>query len=118
VGLLAPALRPDGKTCQLRSYLRQRANLIRYAGQHIQHMEKALEQMNLKLTEMISGITGVTGQAILKAILKGTRDPQKLAKLRNVKCKATEAELAQALHGTYHDEHLFALRQAYEAWQF
>ena len=118
VGLLAAAFRPDEKTCQLRSYLRQRANVIRYAGQHIQHMEKALEQMNLKLREVISDITGVTGQAILRAILKGTRDPQKLARLRNQKCKASEAEIAQALHGSYRDEHLFALRQAYEAWQF
>src|SRR5437870_7091761 len=82
VGLLAAAFRPDEKTCQLRSYLRQRANLIRYAGQHIQHMEKALEQMNLKLTEIISDITGVTGRAIIQSILKGTRDPHKLAKLR------------------------------------
>jgi len=118
VGLLAAAFRPDEKTCQLRSYLRQRANLIRYAGQHIQHMGKALEQMNLKLTEIISDITGVTGQAVLRAILKGTRDPQRLARLRNRKCKATEGEIAQALNGSYRDEHLFALRQAYEAWQF
>jgi transposase len=118
VGLLAAAFRPDEKTCQLRSYLRQRANLIRYGGQHIQHMEKALEQMNLKLTEIVSDITGVTGRAVVQAILKGTRDPQKLARLRNMKCKATEAELAQALHGSFRDEHLFVLRQAYEAWQF
>ena len=118
VGLLAAAFRPDEKTCQLRAYLRQRATLIRYAGQHIQHMEKALEQMNLKLTEIISDITGVTGRSIILAILKGTRDPQKLARLRNQKCKATEAEIARALHGSYRDEHLFALRQAYEAWQF
>src|SRR5438552_2350872 len=118
VGLLAAAFRPDEKTCQLRSYLRQRANLIRYAGQHIQHMEKALEQMNLKLTEIVSDITGVTGRAIIQAILKGTRDPHKLAKLRNRRCKANEAEIAQALNGSYGDEHLFALRQAYEAWQF
>ncbi len=118
VGLLAAAFRPDEKTCQLRSYLRQRATLIRYAGQHIQHMQKALEQMNLKLTEIISDITGVTGRAIIQAILRGTRDPQKLARLRNQKCKATEAEIAEALHGSYRDEHLFALRQAFEAWQF
>jgi transposase len=118
VGLLAAAFRPDDKTCQLRSYLRQRANVIRYAGQHIQHMQKALEQMNLKLTESISDITGVTGRAIIQAILKGTRDPQKLAQLRHERCKATETEMAQALTGSYRDEHLFALRQAYEAWQF
>jgi transposase len=118
VGLLAGAFRPDDKSCQLRSYLRQRANLIRYAGQHVQHMQKALEQMNLKLTEIISDITGVTGRAIIQAILKGTRDPQKLAQLRHERCKATETEMAQALTGSYRDEHLFALRQAYEAWQF
>ena len=85
VGLLAAAFRPDEKTCQLRAYLRQRANVIRYAGQHIQHMEKALEQMNLKLTETISDITGVTGQAIIKAMVRGTRDPWKLAKYRDVR---------------------------------
>jgi transposase len=118
VGLLAAAFRPDEKTCQLRSYLRQRANLIRYGGQHIQHMEKALEQMNLKLTEIISDITGVTGRAIIQSILRGVRDPYKLAKLRDRRCKAGVAAIAQALDGSYRAEHLFALRQAFEAWQF
>jgi transposase len=118
VGLLAAAFRPNEKTCQLRSYLRQRANLIRYAGQHIQHMQKALEQMNLKLTEIISDSTGATGRQIIRAILRGVRDPHKLAKYRNPHCKASEAEIARALTGTYRDEHLFALRQASEAWQF
>jgi transposase len=118
VGLLAAAFRPDEQTCVLRNYLRQRANLIRYAGQHIQHMEKALEQMNLKLTVVISHLTGVTGRKIIQAILRGTRDPQKLAKLRHEKCHASEREIAQALTGSYRAEHLFALRQAYEAWQF
>jgi transposase len=118
VGLLTAAFRPDEKTCQLRSYLRQRANLVRYAAQHIQHMQKALEQMNLKLTEIISDITGRTGQDIIKAILRGVRDPAKLAKFRQSKCKASEAEIAQALTGTYRDEHLFALRQAFQAWEF
>jgi transposase len=118
VGLLAAAFRPDAKTCQLRAYLRQRANLVRYAAQHIQHMQKALEQMNVKLTEILSDITGRTGQDILKAILRGVRDPAKLAKFRHCKCKASEAEIAQALTGTYREEHLFCLRQAYQAWQF
>jgi transposase len=118
VGLLAAAFRPDEKTCQLRAYLRQRANLVRYAAQHIQHMQKALEQMNLKLTEIISDITGRTGQDILKAILRGVRDPAKLAKFRHGKCKASEAEIAQALTGTYREEHVFCLRQAHQAWQF
>src|SRR5262249_46315328 len=118
VGLLAPAFRPDEQTCQLRAYLRQRATLIRYASQHVQHMQKALEQMNLKLTEILSDITGATGRAILRAILRGTRAPEKLAQYRDKACKASEAEIAQALTGSYREEHLFELKQAYEAWQF
>jgi transposase len=118
VGLLAAAFRPDEKTCRLRAYLRQRANLVRQASRHVQHMQKALEQMNLKLTEVLSDITGLTGRAILRAILRGTRAPEKLARYRDKGCKASEAEIAQALTGTYREEHLFALKLAYEAWQF
>ncbi len=118
VGLLAAAFRPDEKTCQLRAYLRQRATLIRQASQHVQHMQKALEQMNLKLTEILSDITGVTGRSILRAILRGARAPEKLAKYRDKACKASAAEIAQALTGSYREEHLFALKLAYEAWQF
>jgi transposase len=118
VGLLAAAFRPDEQTCQLRAYLRQRANLIRQASRHVQHLQKALEQMNLKLTEVLSDITGLTGRAILRAILRGTRAPEKLAKHRDKGCKASEAEIAQALTGSYREEHLFELKQAYEAWQF
>src|SRR5262245_60406937 len=118
VGLLAAAFRPDERTCQLRAYLRQRGNVIRQASKHVQHMQKALEQMNLKLTEILSDITGVTGRSIIRAILRGTRAPEKLAKYRDKQCKASEAEIAQALTGSYRDEHLFELKQAYEAWQF
>jgi transposase len=118
VGLLAGAFRPDEKTCQLRAYLRQRANLVRYGGQHVQHMQKALEQMNLKLAAVLSDLTGVTGQKALRAILRGTRDPAKLAAYRHPQCRATAEQLAQALTGSWREEHLFALRQAHEAWQF
>jgi transposase len=118
VGLLAAAFRPDEKTCQLRAYLRQRGNLIRQASKHVQHMQKALEQMNLKLTEVLSDITGVTGRTIIRAILRGTRSPEKLAKYRDKQCKASAAEIAQALTGSYREEHLFELKLAYEAWQF
>lgn len=118
VGLLAAAFRPDEKTCQLRAYLRQRADLVRSASRHVQHMQKALGQMNLKLTEVLSDITGVTGRAILRAILRGTRAPEKLAKYRDKQCKASEAEITQALTGSYREEHLFELKLAYEAWQF
>jgi transposase len=117
VGLLAAAFLPGEQTCRLRAYLRQRANLIRQASRHVQHMQKALEQMNLKLTEVLSDITGLTGRTILRAILRGTRAPEKLAN-RDKGCKASEAEIAQALTGTYREEHLFELKLAYEAWQF
>jgi transposase len=117
-GLLAAAFRPDERTCQLRAYLRQRGNLVRQASRHVQHLQKALEQMNLKLTEVLSDITGVTGRAILRAILRGTRAPEKLARHRDKQCRASAAEIAQALTGTYREEHLFELKLAYEAWQF
>ena len=111
-GLLTASFRPAEQVVVLRSYLRQRQMLIRYAGQHVQHMQKALEQMNVKLTEVVSDVTGVTGMAIIQAILHGEREPLKLAKLRNDKCQRTEAEIARALYGNWRAEHLFALRQA------
>src|SRR5262249_16479024 len=101
-----------------RAYLRQRANVIRQASRHVQHMQKALEQMNLKLTEILSDITGLTGRAILRAILRGTRAPEKLAKYPDKGRKARAAEIAQALTGSYREEHLFELKLAHEAWQF
>lgn len=118
VGLLPAAFRPNEAVCVLRSYLRHRANIIRAAAKEIQHMQKALEQMNLKLTTVLDDITGVTGQAILKAILKGTRDGHKLAKLRHPHCKSSAEDIARALDGSYRDDHLLVLRQSFEAWQF
>ena len=119
-GLLTASFRPADQVVVLRSYLRQRQMLIRYGSQHIQHMQKALEQMNVKLVETVSDITGVTGLAIIRAILAGERDPLVLAKLRNDGCKRTEAEIARALYGNWREEHLFALAQAlalYEVYQ-
>jgi transposase len=117
-GLLAGAFRPEAHVCVLRGYLRHRQMLITYAAHHVQHMHKALEQMNLKLTQVVSDITGVTGMAILKAIIAGERDPQHLAKLRNPHCHHTEDDIAKALQGTWRAEHLFALRQAVELYAF
>ena len=117
-GLLTASFRPEDQVVVLRSYLRQRQMLIEYAGQHIQHMQKALEQMNVKLSIVISDITGVTGMAIIKAILGGQRDPLELAKLRNDRCKHSEAEIARALYGNWRDEHLFALQQAVALYEF
>ncbi len=117
-GLLAGAFRPADQVCVLRSYLRQRAMLVSYAAQHIQHMQKALEQMNLKLTHVVSDIAGLTGLTIIRAILAGERDPRALARLRDRRCKANEATLARALEGTWRREHLFELRQAVELFDF
>jgi transposase len=117
-GLLTASFRPADQVVVLRSYLRQRQMLIRYAGQHVQHMQKALEQMNVKLTEVVSDITGVTGMAIIEAILGGQRDPLTLAKLRHDHCKRTEAEIARALYGNWRAEHLFALKQAVTLYGF
>jgi transposase len=117
-GLLAPSFRPEEQVVVLRGYLRQRQMLIRYAGQHIQHLQKALEQMNVKLAEVVSDITGVTGMAIIKAILRGERDPLKLAMYRHEKCQRSEAEIARALYGTWRAEHLFSLQQALELYEY
>jgi hypothetical protein len=100
-GLLSGSFRPAEQIVVLRSYLRQRQMLIRYSGQHVQHMQKALEQMNVKLTEVVSDVSRVTGMAIIRAILRGERNPLELAKLRNDKCKRTEAEIARALYGNW-----------------
>jgi transposase len=117
-GLLSASFRPADKVVVLRSYLRQRQMLLGYAGQHVQHMQKALEQMNVKLAEVVSDVTGATGMAIIRAILSGQREPLRLAELRDGRCKRTEAEIARALHGNWRAEHLFALQQAVELFEF
>jgi len=119
-GLLAGAFRPADEVCVLRSYLRQREMLTQTAGMHIQHMQKALQQMNLLLHNVVSDITGVTGMKIIKAILGGERDAQVLARNRDERCQNSTATIAKSLVGNYREEHLFALRQAvdlYETYQ-
>src|SRR6516165_11006424 len=117
-GLLRGSFRPPESVLALRAYFRQRQMLVRYAASHVQHMQKALEQMNLKLTEVVSNITGLTGMLIIGAILDGERDPNKLARLRHERCHHSEQEIALALQGTWRPEHLFELRQAYQLYQF
>lgn len=116
-GLLAGAFRPADQILVLRSYLRQRAMLVQYAAQHIQHMQKALHQMNVKLDKVISDITGATGMRIIDAILDGERDPAKLAALRDPRCRHDAETIARALLGNWRAEHLFALRQARTLFQ-
>lgn len=117
-GLLRASFRPSDAVLTLRSFWRQRQMIVRYAASHVQHMQKALEQMNVKLTEVVSSIVGVTGMLILRAILDGVRDPVALAKLRHEKCQSSPEQIARALEGTWRPEHLFALKQAFELYQF
>jgi transposase len=119
-GLLAAAFRPADEICVIRGYMRQREMLVQSCSMHIQHMQKALQQMNLLLHNVVSDITGKTGMAIMKAILSGERDARKLAKNRDERCRNSEETIAKSLVGNYREEHLFALRQAvslYEIYQ-
>lgn len=111
-GLLAGAFRPDNQVCVLRSSMRQRAMLVSSASQHVQHRQKALVQMNVQLQHVLDDITGATGLRIIRAILAGERDPERLAALRHGRCKHSLATIAQALRGDWRAEHLFALQQA------
>ena len=111
-GLLRGAFRPSEQVCMLRSLCRQRTMLLRSQGRFVQHMQKALTQMNLQLTNVISDVAGETGQKILRAIVAGQRDGLALAKLKNSRIRASEDEIAKSLQGTWRAEHLFALKQA------
>ncbi|WOH64341.1 transposase [Bradyrhizobium sp. BWA-3-5] len=111
-GLLRASFRPKGKIAELRAYVRQRERLLEYAGSHIQHMQKALTEMNLQLHHVVADITGATGLRIIRAILAGDRDPEALACLRHYSCHSSAETIAEALTGSYRAEHLFALEQA------
>jgi transposase len=113
-GLLSAAFRPKEQICALRAYMRQRSMLITSAGIHIQHMQKALSQMNLQLHNVLSDITGETGMKIIRAIVAGERDPMKLASYRDKRCKNTLEVIAKSLTGSYREEHIFSLTQALE----
>lgn len=115
-GLLSGAFRPANDIGMLRGYLRQRAMLVRYASHHIQHMQKALSEMNVKLQHVVEDITGMTGMQIMRAIVQGERDPRVLAELRDYRCKHDTATIALALEGNWRAEHLFALQQAVELY--
>ena len=116
-GLLSGAFRPEGEIRRMRSYLRQRAMLVEYAAQHVQHMHKALTQMSVKLHQVISDITGKTGMDIIEAIVRGERNPRKLARLRDPRTRADEKTIAKSLQGHWREEHIFELSQALELYR-
>jgi transposase len=117
VGLLKASYRPAQEVCAVRSLLRHRESLVQMAATHVNHMQKALDQMNLQLHHVISDIVGQTGLTIIDAILAGERDPKVLAKLRNERIKASEEIIAKSLVGDYRHEHLFRLRQSLAAYR-
>ena len=116
-GLLSGAFRPDENIRRLRSYLRQRAMLVEYASHHVQHLQKALTQMNVKLQHVIRDLTGKTGMDIIEAIVGGERNPRKLARLRDPRTKADEKTIAKSLRGHWREEHIFELSQALELYR-
>jgi transposase len=111
MGLLHAAFRPDAEVCAVRSLMRHRSDLVEITSQHIQHMQKALTQMNVQFQHVISDITGLTGLAILDAIVEGERDPAVLARLRDPRIQADEETIRKSLEGNWRAEHIFALRQ-------
>jgi hypothetical protein len=117
-GLMKGAFRPADAVLPLRAYLRQRDMLIKSASEHIQHMQKALSQMNLQLHNVISDITGKTGMDIIRSIANGVTNPKRLAALRNERCHNPEEVIEASLVGNYREEHLFSLKQALELYDF
>ena len=117
-GLLRASFRPSEYIASLRAYLRHRERLIEYSAAHIQHMQKALMQMNLQLHHVVSDITGATGMKIIRDIIKGERCAATLATHRDIRCKESEKTITAALTGNYRDEHIFTLTQAVELWDF
>jgi transposase len=117
-GLLRASFRPRDGIARLRALLRHRERVIEYAASHVQHMQKALMLMNVQLHHVVSDITGVTGLKIVRDIVAGTRDPKLLAQHRDSRCSASVATICKALDGNYRVEHIFALRQALELYDF
>jgi transposase len=117
-GLLQGAFRPADAVCGLRALVRQHKRLVEDPSRTVLHLQKALAQMNIQWVQVVSDLTGKSGMAILRAIVAGERDPQVLARLRQRQLRADEATVAKSLHGNWREEHLFALRQALEQYDF
>jgi transposase len=117
-GLLRNSFRPSQEIRTMRSYWRQRNDLVQSAGRHIQRIQKALTQMNIQLANVLSDVSGMTGQAIIKAILTGERDPHKLAAFRDHRVKASEEKIARSLEGNWEEDHLFVLQQEQDGYEF
>lgn len=116
-GLLKPCFQPENIARTMRSLIRHRDNLIHSATREVLHLQKAMEQMNLKLDNVFSDILGKSGQAIIKAILDGERDPKKLSALADSRCKTSKEEIEKSLQATWDEEHLFEMKQSNSLYQ-
>jgi hypothetical protein len=116
-GLLPASCRPAAAVVVRRHYLRRRTEVVRAGARHILHLQKALEQMNVKLAAVVADITGGTGLKIIRATLAGERDAQRLARRRGPHGRTSQATIARAWHGSWRAEALFALRQALASWE-
>jgi transposase len=110
--LLKGSFRPPEEVCMLRTLVRDKANLVAESGDWVRRMQKSLEQMNVRVHRAVSDIDGVTGMAILRAIVDGERNARNLAKLRDPRCRKSEEEIAEQLSGNWREDHLFSLQQA------
>jgi hypothetical protein len=118
-GMLRGGFVPTAEIRRLQDYMRVRQDHITMAASHVQHMQKALERMNIKLHDVISSLTGVSGLKVLRAIVQGERDPQRLLDLCDVQIQQKKArQVRESLRGIWRAEHLFALKQALAAWDF
>jgi len=117
-GLLNRSFQPESLTRELRAYMRHRKHLVESTANQILHMQKAFEQMNIKLHDVISDITGQSGMLMIKAILEGERDANTLAQLANGRIKATQEQIVKSLTGVWREEHLFELKQAFDLYQY
>lgn len=117
-GLLRGAFRPADAICSIRALVRQRAIRVRDQAQALNRMQKALSQMNIQLANVISDISGVTGMRILRAIIAGERNPEKLASMIDRRIRATQETVARSLHGNWRPEHLHALEQEVQCYDF
>jgi hypothetical protein len=117
-GLWRKSFRPSQEIRTMRTYWRQRNDLVRSTGRHIQRMQKALTQMNIQLANVLSDLSGVTGQAIIKAILAGERNAHKLAEFLDPRVRASKEQIAQSLEGNWQLDLLFVLKQEQDGYEF
>lgn len=117
-GLLKGSFRPQGDLVALRTLLRHRSQLLEHRAPHILHIQKALLQMNIQLTQAVTDVMGVTGQKIIRAIVAGERNPEQLAIMREPGCKHSVEEIEKALTGTWRAEHQYVLKQSLEIYDF